>query len=187
MKIKREKIAKIIRNITKYIIHIIMIICIIYNILFVLYTTMSQNEYFTIFGISLFYMPTELMSEEIEKNALVIVKNVEEQKLQAGDIIAYQINGKIRINKIIKKENEITTKSNRNYYPDIEKITSVQIIGKQICQIPILGLAILMLQSKILTIVIMLILILKLLYNRHMYNKRLKRIRKKNNFKVKEE
>lgn len=180
LKMKKEKTIKGIRQLIKKIFNSIIILCIIYNIIFVMYKTISQKEYLQIFGISAFCMETEAMQGNIEKNELVIVKKTDIQKLQSGDIIAYKINGKIRINKIVsKQDNEFTTKSNKNYNPDIEKVCKEQIVGKKVFVIPVLGLILKMLQSRITTLIILLFLIFKLLHNNYIQNKKRIRARKK--------
>ena len=75
------------------------------------------------------------------------------------------------------------TKSNRNYYPDIEKITINQIVGKKIVNIPLLGLVLELLQSKIASVVALLFLIVVFSYNRYMYTKKKERGRKKRRIK----
>ena len=140
--LQKVKLKKIILNC----IYVIIAICVLYNIIFSINTSISKKEYFKLYGISFFGMKTDLMKEDINKNDLVIVKEVEDKNLQKGDIIAYEVNGKIRINKIIDEQEGYMTKSNRNYYPDIEKITINQIVGKKIVNIPLLGLVLELLQ-----------------------------------------
>lgn len=127
-------------------------------------------------------MNTDLMQDDINKNDLVIVKEVGNEELQEGDIIAYNINDKIRINKIINKQNQYTTKSNKNYYPDIEKVTSDRIIGKKISNISFLGYVLKILQSQMTSVIIFLMLGLKFMYNRYMYIKKEERAEKKSNY-----
>lgn len=181
LKMKKEELIKYIMLLGKKCLYVIIIICIIYNILYVTYTTFTQEEYIQLFGTTAFCMETDLMKEDLAKNELVIVKKIEE--LQVGDIIAYKINGKIRINKIVKNKNgEITTKSNKNYNPDIEKITEEQIIGKKVIAIPILGIILKIIQSKKTTLIIFIFLTLELLYIKNIQNKKQTRARKKSSF-----
>ena len=154
-------------------------ISILYNTIFLINTTISKKDYFKVFGISFFCMQNDLMEDDINKNDLVIVKNINERDLQEGDIIAYQVNGKNRINKIINKEEQYVTKSNKNYYPDIEEITYNQIIGKSVVNIPFWGLVLEVLQSKITSIFVFIFLILYFWYNKCMYIKKKERVRKK--------
>lgn len=161
-------------------IYAIIVICILYNVIFSINTSISKKEYFKLYGISLFCMKTDLMKDDISKNDLIIVKEVEDKDLQDGDIIAYEVNGKIRINKIMYYEQEeYTTKSNKNYYPDIEKTAINKIVGKNIVNIPFLGLVLELLQSKIASIFTLIFLILIFWYNRYMYTKKKERGRKK--------
>lgn len=183
-KVKKEKIKFLqkvkVRRVALNFIYTIMIICILYNVTFSINTSISKKEYFKLYGISLFCMKTDLMEEDISKNDLIIVKEVDDKELQNGDIIAYEINGKIRINKIIYSEQEeYTTKSNTNYYPDIEKTTINQIVGKKVVNIPFLGLMLELLQSKIASVFSLIFLILIFWYNRYMYTKKKERGRKK--------
>lgn len=174
---KKEKLNSI-KNIIKYILIVIITICMIYNIMFTIHTTISKTEYFELCGFSFFCMSTDGMSGDIEKNDLIIVKKVKEQELQKGDIIAYHINEKVRINKIIEVQDEYTTKSNANYYSDIEKITNEQIIGKEIIVISGWGKLISILQSKVSTAIMLVVLSLKFLYDRYLYKQKEIRIRK---------
>lgn len=182
MKIEKGKKIKLINIIFLYFIYIIIGICLLYNIIFTINTTISQNDYFKIFGINFFAVEDDLMKDDLNKNDLVIVKQVSENELQEGDIIAYTINGKTRINKIINKKSEYTTKSNKNYYPDVETIGYSQVIGKKIVNIPSLGIVITILQSKITTAVILLILIIYFLYDRHIFIKKIERVKKKKRY-----
>lgn len=173
--LQKVKLKKIILNC----IYVIIVICVLYNIIFSINTSISKKEYFKLYGISLFCMKTDLMEEDINENDLIIVKEVEDKELQNGDIIAYEVNGKIRINKIIDDQEGYMTKSNKNYYPDIEKTTINKIVGKKIINIPFIGLVLELLQSKIASVFTLLFLIVIFSYNRYMYTKKKERGRKK--------
>ena len=181
MKIEKEKMKMLIKILLNCI-YIIITICVLYNIIFLINTTISEKDYFKLFGISLFNMQTNLMENDISKNDLVIVKEVQEQDLQKGDIIAYNVNGKIRINKIINEKQGYITKSNGNYQPDIEKVDFNNIIGKKIINIPILGFIIGILQSKITSMIILITLIFVYFYNKNLYTKKKERVRKKKKY-----
>lgn len=173
------KIGKIIFNC----IYAIILLCVLYNIIFSINTTITHNDYLKLFGISLFNMESELMQDDINKGDLVIVKKVNSEELQEGDIIAYTVNGKTRINKIINKKDTYTTKSNKSYYPNIEKISYEQLIGKVLICIPFLGTVIGILHSKITTVIILLFLVIHFIYNRYIYTKKQERaMKKKMNF-----
>ena len=177
--LQNAKLKKVLLNL----IYAIIMICVLYNVIFFINTTISKKEYFKLYGISLFCMKSDLMEDDIQKNDLVIVKEVKESntnELQDGDIIAYELNGKVRINKINHLEQEgYVTKSNKNYYQDIEKISINQIIGKKVINIPLLGLLLNILQSPIADIFTLIFLIIIFYYNRYMFRKQKERIRKK--------
>lgn len=161
-------------------IYVIIMICILYNILFLINTSISKKEYFKLYGFSFFCMKTNLMEQDISKNDLIIMKEVDAKDLQNNDIIAYDINGKVRINKIVYYEqNQYTTKSNKNYYPDIETITASQIVGKKIANIPFLGVILELLQSKTVSIFTLVFLIFIFWYNRYMHLRRNERNKKR--------
>ena len=68
------------------------------------------------------------------------------------------------------------TKSNNNYFMDKEKITSNQVIGKVINNIPVLGILLKILQSRITTIFIIILLMIKIIYNKNMKKRKIKKI-----------
>lgn len=177
---KKEKIIKIIKYLIKYSICAFIFICLIYNIIFVLYTTITQKEYLDFLGISFFNMKTELMSGDINENSFVIMQNVDEKNLKVGDIIAYQVNDKVRINKIVNIDKLYTTKSNQNFNPDIEKVTYNQIIGRKVAIISGVGFFCDILQSKVTTFILLMVLCLKFLYYMYLNKQRKVRNMKKN-------
>ena len=182
MKTRKEKKIKVLN----FIVYIVIGVCFAYNILFLLNTTITQNDYFQLFGITLLNMENNLMENDISQNELVVIKSVEEKELQEGDIIAYTVNGQTRINKIINTKNGYTTKSNKNYYPDIEKLSYDDIIGKKVGNITFWGSVIKILQSRITSLFVLIILLLCFINNKYMNTKREERARKKKIFKGKE-
>ncbi len=128
---------KIVKLILVNVISLIIMICVLYNIVFSIITTISGKDYLEFFGISLFNIENDLMQDELNKNDLVIVKQVKESELHKGDIIAYTLNGQTRINKIINQNDGYITKYNKNYQPDIEAIQYNNIIGKVTKSLPL--------------------------------------------------
>lgn len=168
------------------IIYLLVVFMILYNIVFLINTTITKKEYLKIFGISFFSMNTDSMKKEINKNDLIITKEVNGNELKIDDIVAYRLNGAIRINKIINiyfdddsGKKCYITKSNSNYYPDIEKINDRQIIGKKILNIPILGFFLKIIQSKITSLFVILILCFAFSFNKYAYQMQKERSRKK--------
>ncbi len=87
--------------------YVFSILGIIYNVVFLVNTTIKQTNYFNLLGISLFSMETNLMEPEIVKNSLVITREYNSyDEIEINDNIAYIVNGKIRINKVLDIENE---------------------------------------------------------------------------------
>ena len=181
---KFERNAKINKIVFKSI-YFLFAIAIIYNIIYLVNTTITKKEYLDILGIRLFCINNNLMEDEFSKNDLVIIKNTQSDKLKIGDIIAYNIDKQIKINKIINIYNdEITgkriyiTKYNKNYNPEIEKITSNQILGKKVVIVIGVGAMFRILQSKIITIFVIVILCIYFSYNKYIYENKRKRIKR---------
>lgn len=183
VKIKFIENAKIKKVLSK-ILYVIITICILYNIIYLINTTITKKEYISIFGISFFNMKSSAMKPELSKNDFIIVKEDKNKALEMGDIIAYRVNGNIKINKIFYIQIDdgkiaYVTKSNQNYYPDNEKIKKEQIIGTVVVHVPILGFFTNILESKITSLIVILILVLKFSYNKEIYKKKRQRKRKK--------
>lgn len=183
---KKETRIKFLKNarnkelITK-VIYIILVLFVILNIIFLVNTTIKKSDYFNLMGISLFSMESDLMGDEIPKNSLLVTRKYNaNDNVDVNDNIAYVVNGKIRINKVVSTEvidGKVIyhTKSNNNYFSDKEEVSRNEVIGKVIGVIPFLGILLKILQSKITTVIIIIILIMKFLYNKNMYKRRIKR------------
>lgn len=164
-------------------IYAVLVICILCNIIFLLNTTITKNDYFSFSGISLFSMETDLMEPEISKNSLVITDRYDRSKgeeIETGDNIAYRVNGKIRINKVfgeklIDGNIEYQTKSNQNYNLDIETIEEGQVIGKVKTVIPGFGTVYNVIKSVGFSIFILVLLVIVFILNRQIYKERRRR------------
>ena len=100
--------------------------------------------------------------------------------MKEGDIIAYQVHGQTKINKIFNITDEgYKTKYNQAYYLDIETVNYNQIIGKVIVNIPVIGILLEILQSKVTSIIICIILFMLYNYNNYKADKKIERKRKK--------
>lgn len=176
MKIEKIKITKIIFS---KCIYTVIVMCMLYNLLFLINSTLLNKNYLKIFGISFFCINDDLMENDLYEQDLVIIREVTNNELKNDDIIAYNINGKVRINKILQMNKEYyITKSNKNYYPDFEKITYNQILGKKIFSFSKIGILVIIISSKMVTLIIFIVLIMKFLYNRYLYSIQVERIRK---------
>lgn len=95
------------------ILYIFIILCVIYNIIFLVNTIIKKTDYFNLLGISFFSMETNLMEPEITKNSLIITREYNSyDEVEINDNIAYIVNGKIRINKVLDIENESRKRQN---------------------------------------------------------------------------
>ena len=178
-KIKFKRKAEIIK-ILKYLFSFIVGISVLYNIIFLLNISISSKEYFNLFGISLFNIDNELMKDELNPNDLVIVKEVKENNLKEGDIIAYQVHGQIKISRIYNINDEkYTTKYNQAYYLNIEEIGYNQIIGKVIKRIPVFGLLLQISQNKITSTIVCILMLCAILYYSSLLKRQKLRERKK--------
>ena len=169
---KKETRIKFLKNarnkelITK-VIYIILVLFVILNIIFLVNTTIKKSDYFNLM--------------EIPRNSLLVTRKYNaNDNVDVNDNIAYVVNGKIRINKVVSTEvidGKVIyhTKSNNNYFSDKEEVSRNEVIGKVIGVIPFLGILLKILQSKITTVIIIIILIMKFLYNKNMYKRRIKR------------
>ena len=169
------------KEIISKIIYIFLVGFVILNIIFLVNTTIKKQDYFNLMGISLFSMESDLMGDEIPRNSLLVTRKYNaNDNIDVNDNIAYIVNGKIRINKVVSTEvidGKVIyhTKSNNNYFSDIEEVSKNEVIGKVIGIVPVLGILLNILQSKITTVIIIIILIMKFIYNKNAYKRRIKR------------
>lgn len=171
----RKRITKIID---------VFLVILIYNVILVMFSCMNKIEQVNIFGYEAYIVTTDSMKPSISSGDVVIVKEVEEQELDKGDIITFTKNGETnthRITNIEEKEGEkyYTTKGDNNNVEDSEKVKFSEIKGKQIITIPYLGKIINALENKVIFLVIVLIILI-------LYFLRIKQIEKKENRREKE-
>lgn len=184
IKIFRDRPTKVLILKTIY---VLLLISILYNVIFLINTTITKNNYLSVFGISFIVTDEDNMKPEIGKSSLIIVSKKQEDDLKIGQNISYVVNGKVRTNKIVGikiQDGKIKyiTKSNKNYYQDLEEVVYKKIIGEEVLTIWGLGFIVKIIQSKLFSIFILIFLILKFIYNKEVYkniNKRRKKISKK--------
>jgi hypothetical protein len=185
-KLKKKKQTKFIKNlsfkkIVYKILKILILLVVIYNTFFLVNNAIYKNEYIKYLKINILCMKTDSMKDDINKWSLVVIKKVNEDNLKNNDIIAYEINGDIKISKLINQyinddgKKVYIAKANLNYYPDNKEILYNQIIGKKICSIAGIGIFIKIIQSKIVSFIIFIILIL-IFFNVKIKIKRIERI-----------
>lgn len=157
--IKRKKKAEIVKRAISIIAYILLIPLLIYNISLMAQAIANPNKTPSFLGIKTYTIVSGSMEPEIQIGDIVIVKEVEEDKLQEGDIISFRQGQSVvthRIIGIIENENEKTykTKGDNNNIEDRQEIGFALIEGKLIGKIPFLGKIAQMLQGKITVIVI---------------------------------
>ena len=161
---KRKKNAKI----TKRIIDIIIII-LLYNIILVFISCINKIEDISLFGYKAYRITTDSMSPSINIGDVIIVKKVQEEKLQAGDVITFKQQDKVithRITHIDEQDGkkQYTTKGDNNNLEDNEKIEYSEIEGENVLTIPKLGYFIYALENQIVFLFIILILLITLFF-----------------------
>lgn len=157
-----------------------------YNIVFFFNATITNRKFLNIFGISMFSIETNAMENDLYKNDLIIAKRIRLNKVSENDIIIWNVNDNIRINKVIEIYNNsengkkvYVTKFNKNYQPDKEQLTENNLIGIKIKSFRYIGILLKILQSKITTGIIFIILCMYFIYNKKVYIRNRKRARKK--------
>ena len=109
------------------------------------------------------------MSPSINTGDVIIVKKVQEEKLQAGDVITFKQQDKVithRITHIDEQDGkkQYTTKGDNNNLEDNEKIEYSEIEGENVLTIPKLGYFIYALENQIVFLFIILILLITLFF-----------------------
>ena len=200
-KLKEKRRKKIIKNLKFFkqvrfkknflkIAYFIIVICIFYNFIYFLNTTITKNDYLHLFDISILTLNIDKdfkTDNTVKTSDLVIMRDIEDAKgLQISDIIAYKVKENIKINRVFNIQNDfssgkkyITTKSDLNYHPDIEKISEKQVIGKKLVIIPKLGSFIKVIQSKWVSLFSVVFLGFKFSYNKYLFKMQRRRLRKK--------
>lgn len=182
MKIKNSLINNKTKKIINKILYILFIILIIYNTLYIINYSIKSKKYVNIFNkIYITVAKDTSMKPEINKNDLIFVIKVKENKIAENDIIGYDINNEIVFHRVyyVKKENNknyYLTKADNYIHNDLEEKTIEQINGKILIRIPSIGILFRLFENKIITIFIIIILLLKYSFNkyRHEKNKNIK-------------
>lgn len=159
---KRKKNTKIIKGILD-----VIIIILLYNIILVFISCINKIDDISLFGYKAYMITTDSMTPAINAGDVIIVKKVQEEKLQAGDVITFKQKDKVithRITNIDEQDGkkQYTTKGDNNNLEDNEKIEYANIEGKNVLTIPKLGYVINMLENQIVFLLIVLILLILL-------------------------
>lgn len=145
---KRKKIGEIIFKYTskllKYFFILLLVLLIIYSLAYNINSLIWQKDYLKMGNVGILTIQDESMIPAIKKSQVMISYKVDIMDFKEKDIIAYEINGVLKIQRIsdIKDENgkrTIITKGDNNAYSNIEEITKENTVGKVIVNIPIMG------------------------------------------------
>lgn len=184
MRIRENKVKKIIFALPRKILGLILILMILYNVINTVYGIFNKKLELQIGETKIYVAEDKTMLPSIKPNDLILAKQCTPEDLNLEDIIIFDENGIIKVQRITKiqglgEKSNYTTKGDNNYYNNNVIIKYEQIKGKFVKRIPSLGLVIKILESKVTTIFIVIILILLFLFNRDMKMKSIKRRKNK--------
>ena len=184
MRIRENKVKKIIFALPRKILGLILILMILYNVINTVYGIFNKKLELQIGETKIYVAEDKTMLPTIKPNDLILAKQCTPEDLNSEDIIIFDENGIIKVQRITKiqglgEKSNYTTKGDNNYYNNNVIIKYEQIKGKFVKRIPSLGLVIKILESKVTTIFIVIILILLFLFNRDMKMKSIKRRKNK--------
>ncbi len=184
MRIRENKVKKIIFALPRKILGLILILMILYNVINTVYGIFNKKLELQIGETKIYVAEDKTMLPTIKPNDLILAKQCTPEDLNLEDIIIFDENGIIKVQRITKiqglgEKTNYTTKGDNNYYNNNVIIKYEQIKGKFVKRIPSLGLVIKILESKVTTIFIVIILILLFLFNRDMKMKSIKRRKNK--------
>ena len=182
--IRENKVKKIIFALPRKILGLILILMILYNVINTVYGIFNKKLELQIGETKIYVAEDKTMLPTIKPNDLILAKQCTPEDLNLEDIIIFDENGIIKVQRITKiqglgEKSNYTTKGDNNYYNNNVIIKYEQIKGKFVKRIPSLGLVIKILESKVTTIFIVIILILLFLFNRDMKMKSIKRRKNK--------
>lgn len=166
------------------IIHICFVFIVAYSFVYTINTAITGRDYIHLLHYSFYNVKDTMMEPKLNKNDFLIIKDVSQNEIQIGDILFYNLNNNMNIDRLvsIKQDNGTTlyiTKGENNYYPNIEEIDYSQIRGVVIINIPLLGFFTRILEYKVVTFAIFIILIGIYVYKDYINKNKLKRKRKK--------
>ena len=176
-----NKRLKTLVKIISILIYIITIPIIIFNITLIIKSYINPNETPSFFGYKNYTIVSKSMENTINKNDVIIVKEVPQSQISKNDIIAFYQNGEIITHRIVDTmkidgTTKYVTKGDNNQHEDKQLVTYEEIEGKYQFKINGFGIILKILKNPITLVILIIILILNCLYG---YNrKRKKEIRK---------
>ena len=176
-----NKRLKTIVKVISILIYIITIPIIIFNMTLIIKSYINPNETPSFFEYKNYTIVSRSMENTINKNDVIIIKEVSQNEINKNDIIAFYQNNQVITHRIVDviEDNGVikyVTKGDNNVHEDKELVTYEQIEGKYQFKLNGFGVILRILQNLVTLIILIIILILNCLYG---YNrKRKKEIRK---------
>lgn len=174
--IKNNRLRIIIKTLS-ILTYIITIPIIIFNMTLIVKSYINPNETPSFFGYKNFIIVSRSMENTINKNDVIITKEVTQENIHQDDIIAFYQNGEIITHRIIDwvyedGEMKYVTKGDNNIHADKEFVSYEQIEGKYLFKLSGFGVILKILQNPITILLLFIILILNCIYG---YNHRKKK------------
>ncbi len=93
------------------------------------------------FGYEIYHVLTDSMEPSISTGSIIYVQPVDFNQLKVGDVISYNAKHKsVVTHRIVDiKNSSITTKGDHNQEVDMQQVKEMQVNGKVIYSIPLLG------------------------------------------------
>lgn len=148
---------------------LIIIPIIIYNLTLIVKYIIYPKETPDFFGYKTYEIVSRSMENTINKNDVIVVKDVPKTEIKLDDIIAFNNGEEVITHRVIDIENIdgktfYTTKGDNNRYPDKDKITYEQIEGKYVFKINKFGYFLNILKNRYLLSILFVILVLCLVH-----------------------
>lgn len=148
---------------------LIIIPIIIYNLTLIVKYIINPEETPDFLGYKTYEIVSRSMENTINKNDVIVVKDVPKTEIKSDDIIAFNNGEEVITHRVIDIENIdgktfYTTKGDNNRYPDKNKITYEQIEGKYVFKINKFGYFLNILKNRYLLSILFVILVLCLVH-----------------------
>ena len=182
---KRRYRANLVKAIGTKFIYIFAIV-LIYNTVLITKSSLDNNASKEIFGYKAYIITTESMKPTIKIGDVIIVENVEEDKLKEGDVITLKKSGEIITHRIATIQEPVgdtksryITKGDNNNIEDQEITEYDDIEGRKVIIIPFLGKMIMFLRNGLYGILSVVVILMICIYAIKEQKKRKKRRDKK--------
>ena len=166
---KKKKRSINILKIFNICICLVIIPIIIYNLTLIVKYIINPKETPDFLGYKTYEIVSRSMENTINKNDVIVVKDVPKTEIKLDDIIAFNNGEEVITHRVIDIENIdgktlYTTKGDNNRYPDKNKITYEQIEGKYVFKINKFGYFLNILKNRYLLSILFVILVLCLVH-----------------------